>query len=660
MKPVQTVKIDHQGNLPTEGRTAFSLDQNSLTHLMGVLTDLYTDTLGAVIREYSTNAADAHAEAKNPAPIEVTLPTALVPTLTIRDYGIGMSRDTVEQCYGSYGFSTKRNTNDQTGMLGLGTKSALTYTTQFTVTSVKDGKRVVVVVSRDENGVGFLQTVSHTETADPNGTTIMIPIPGSDVGRACEKARDFFKYWKPGSVLVNDEAPTNFLDVARDAGRTVIEIDDDIFVLSGYAPKGSTIVMGGVGYNVSNHSVLPNNVNGSNWSIVAFVPMGSVTFSPAREEVSDSETTSETLRTIKSYVTESYTRKIREQVEGCTSIGEAAVMINDTQNFLRHTIRTWNFETIPDYVTFDSGYSWSSSHLDNTVSKMRSALRPHGCAELVAIVGTNRPTAKLKTQTRQYFDVKNMGDNRCVFLSECLDTRFFKHVIDVSTIREQKIATPNAPKIERGKYRQVLDGNRVAQVDAVSSDFKYLVMVPAAATNPERTTLVHTNGMFGRTAFLASIYKNGEEKFKKQNPTAITIVEWLELMRTDLVAAYTADLAFGATTSTFQVHIDVDTVYDPELKWYLEADAAFTAGQQNVIDRVNAFNSVARHYDIDLIDQPYIDDLLLRARKVRAKYVALDAYIRYSQRGTMNYPDIANGIYLLGLHKASLKTLGVN
>ena len=44
----------------------------------------------------------------------------------------------IHSIYSQYGESTKRGTNAQNGMLGLGCKSALTYTNQFTMKLSED------------------------------------------------------------------------------------------------------------------------------------------------------------------------------------------------------------------------------------------------------------------------------------------------------------------------------------------------------------------------------------------------------------------------------------------------------------------------------------------------------------------------------------------
>lgn len=74
----------------------FGINDNDLSHIMGILrSQIYSDKLLAVIREYSTNAMDANKEAGYDGPINVTIPNAFQPTLSFRDYGKGMSDEEV-------------------------------------------------------------------------------------------------------------------------------------------------------------------------------------------------------------------------------------------------------------------------------------------------------------------------------------------------------------------------------------------------------------------------------------------------------------------------------------------------------------------------------------------------------------------------------------
>lgn len=100
----------------------FGISQNSQAHIMTILRDtLYSDKILAVLREYSSNAWDAHRMVgKNDLPIRITLPETETPTLVIRDFGPGMSPDEVFNIYTQYGESTKRGTDDAVGMMGIG------------------------------------------------------------------------------------------------------------------------------------------------------------------------------------------------------------------------------------------------------------------------------------------------------------------------------------------------------------------------------------------------------------------------------------------------------------------------------------------------------------------------------------------------------------
>jgi len=265
----KTSEIDIESTLDGE-HIDLSIDESALVHLMGVLTNLYTDAELAVIREYSTNAWDAHVEAGVTRPIEVTLPTNLSPFLKIQDFGIGMDLDDIRNTYSRYGASTKRETNEQTGMLGLGCKSALTYTSQFVLVAVKNGQRVQVSISRDDTGAGAMDVSEAEPTTDGNGVTIIVP--SRNHYSITEKANEFFSYWDPKRVLVNGEHPTPIKG---------LQITPTIKVIEDH-PRHE-VVMGGVAYPID----LPGLNLYYSHKVVAEVPIGTVIPAPSREGLRD-------------------------------------------------------------------------------------------------------------------------------------------------------------------------------------------------------------------------------------------------------------------------------------------------------------------------------------------------------------------------------------
>lgn len=134
----------------------FSITNNEeeIKKLMGILTyDLYKNKPGAVIRELSTNCIDAHKLVANElksdqigakTPFAIILPSDYNNNfLTIRDFGPGLTEEEMFTIYPTYGSSTKENTNDYTGCLGLGSKSPLAISPDFLVTSYNDDKVAV-------------------------------------------------------------------------------------------------------------------------------------------------------------------------------------------------------------------------------------------------------------------------------------------------------------------------------------------------------------------------------------------------------------------------------------------------------------------------------------------------------------------------------------
>jgi hypothetical protein len=125
--PTKRHELDVTSTIEGE-ETPLSIDPGSVNNLMALLTDMYSDPELAIVREYSTNARDSHIAAGVTDPIEVYTPTVLEPMLRIVDHGVGLSADDIRDIYSRYGLSTKAESNDYNGVLGLGCKSALTVT----------------------------------------------------------------------------------------------------------------------------------------------------------------------------------------------------------------------------------------------------------------------------------------------------------------------------------------------------------------------------------------------------------------------------------------------------------------------------------------------------------------------------------------------------
>lgn len=154
----------------------FDVKPENLPYVFEILRkSLYKHPIMAVVREYSSNANDAHIKAENTStPFIVHAPSPLEPYFSVRDFGPGLSRTDVQEIFVSYGASTKRQDSDQIGGFGIGSKSAFAYADSFDVTSWYDGVRTQYMCFIDDTGVGKLAVVNEQPSTEPNGIEIEV------------------------------------------------------------------------------------------------------------------------------------------------------------------------------------------------------------------------------------------------------------------------------------------------------------------------------------------------------------------------------------------------------------------------------------------------------------------------------------------------------
>lgn len=198
MKPtVLEREIEETGALST-GMFGLSEKAEDQAHILSILRDrLYTNKILAVLREYSTNAWDAHVDAgKTKTPILVRLPTSLDPTYVVRDYGNGLSEEDIYEVYTRYGTSTKRGTNKTVGMLGIGCKSAFAYSDSFTITSHHAGKKKIYTAALDASHMGKMTKQYEGDTTE-TGIEIRIPVNPKDEAQFISEAKRLFPFFDP-------------------------------------------------------------------------------------------------------------------------------------------------------------------------------------------------------------------------------------------------------------------------------------------------------------------------------------------------------------------------------------------------------------------------------------------------------------------------------
>lgn len=175
----------------------------------------YSNPIGSVVREYTSNCFDSHAEAGVDAPI--TIKMELGNTLTGKqaniqfiDYGVGLSPDRVENVFAKFFTSTKRETNTQIGGFGIGAKSALGYTDMFTIITNFNGAEYTYVVHAGETSPE-MDLINTQPTINNNGTTIKVDIKDGDYYTFQSEIKKQLKYFDNIEFINCDVNPYELL-----------------------------------------------------------------------------------------------------------------------------------------------------------------------------------------------------------------------------------------------------------------------------------------------------------------------------------------------------------------------------------------------------------------------------------------------------------------
>jgi hypothetical protein len=321
------------GNFET---VEFAVQRHNMRHLMSILRDqLYSDKKLAPIREYSCNAYDANVEnGKKDVPIKVTLPTTLFPEWKVRDYGKGVSYEDMKNIFCSYGESTKRNSNDFIGQLGIGSKSGFAYGDNFLVTSYMDGKKITYNCVLDKSGVGALLHLTTEDSNEPSGLEITIPVKNQDLVDFKLKSLNFFKYWNvyPEVVGISSEEIKQYKHIdepmLNGAGW-------ELYAAASNNPAAAFVVMGNISYPMTWDLVYDYN---SRYNDAKFVPfynflkssrvvlrmdIGSIEMAPSREALQYTEKTIASIRGKVDLIIKSMRDSIQQKIATANNLWEA-------------------------------------------------------------------------------------------------------------------------------------------------------------------------------------------------------------------------------------------------------------------------------------------------------------------------------------------------
>ncbi len=265
-------------HLPGES-AAFTI-QASAKAFRALIDTLYTNKQRAVLRELLTNAYDAHIAAGIPdTPVEVTLPNEMSPTLIVRDFGIGMSKDTVLGLYSTLFASSKDTSNDQVGMIGIGSKSPFAVTDTYVVITAHQGEKNTFQVHMTASGVPAVTHVKSEPTTE-TGTTVRVPVTDVQLYR---KEMTFVALGFPVRPKVSPQITVPTPSLVLDNG--AIEMYERR-ALEVFGSSTHYVRQGSVLYPVQVSTASNDYIDPYYFSLIVTVPIGTVDVAISREALS--------------------------------------------------------------------------------------------------------------------------------------------------------------------------------------------------------------------------------------------------------------------------------------------------------------------------------------------------------------------------------------
>ncbi len=247
-------------------------------------------------------------------PFEVHLPTSMFPHASFRDYGIGLSLNSMlgEQTWDDDGEyvgrvgglyttlfeSTKDDSNDFTGALGLGSKTPYAVSTAFTIRSIHMGKYHDYIAYKNEDGLPYCRCTSELFDEDnvslnedgcefpddadvpKDGLYIEVPLPEEDWGRYSNLAQEIFQVFDPMPIVRGGDYRPDPIKRDEQICNTYLQAGNRWSDNTHYAIMGNVAYPINTSYLSGEASEILNSIPNCTYTVF---PIGALNFQPSRD-----------------------------------------------------------------------------------------------------------------------------------------------------------------------------------------------------------------------------------------------------------------------------------------------------------------------------------------------------------------------------------------
>lgn len=306
---VSNAKTSVESNVPLNQIKKFGVDADNMELIMEILSKLYTHPIRTMVQEYICNGRDAMREAGTwgKIPMVIGLPNTLEPTFRVRDYGVGISPDRMDNVFVNYGSSTKRDSNTQTGGFGIGSKSFRCYTDSMSVVSFHNGIKYTYVVQP----AGCL-LVAQEPTKELNGVEIQIAVKHKDISEFYDAVQRCVRFWKEEIKYEGGLACKQLLPIFK---------LDSLACYDNQGVHGRTIyLVDGIEYDLLIKETRPywmrneKNLHSVGYTVAINVPNGYFKLASSRERLEDNDKNEELQTQLLGKVTKNIEQLVSKEI----------------------------------------------------------------------------------------------------------------------------------------------------------------------------------------------------------------------------------------------------------------------------------------------------------------------------------------------------------
>lgn len=293
---VNTVQVKEAEYIGDIKENRVGIDRANIDFITTLLTsNLYSNPLQSFLRETVTNAYDSCVEAGTPGKSIIMLiqdKDSRNFTISIRDYGTGVSPERFNKIYKNIGSSTKRESNDYMGMFGIGRLSCLSVVDVAEINSYYNGTKYSYLMYK--NGMGInIDEVSQTHGNYRNGLEVVVELT-KDISNLIELKKGLLKLILFDSLEVRyiGNSSTIIEAVEKFNSVSLAELGSCWLTPCTFTAYHKYVAVGKVIYELD---LKTPGITYYTEGIIAKLPVGSVDIVPSREALQLTDRTKNTL-----------------------------------------------------------------------------------------------------------------------------------------------------------------------------------------------------------------------------------------------------------------------------------------------------------------------------------------------------------------------------